>query len=446
MGPNTMRGIFARTTAIVALGAISATSAMAAGLDRSGQPTNAIFAEGRLLELSYGTINPSVTGVDPANSQTGEGPDSYSVFSAFYKSDINDTLSYAIIYDEPYGSDTNYRDAGSIYSGLRTDLNSKALTALMRYKMNGNFSVFGGIKAQEVSATATIPGSSFRAATLSALSTARTEQQANLTAAINAGAPAATIGGLQAVVNDLTNELGAAAAAGAFGDYTIDASSDYSFGYVAGVAYERPEIALRVSLTYHSAIEHENATLESARVFVPSTNYTTNPADAAAVGASTTLVGVSSTTKTEFPNSLNLDFQTGIMADTLLFGRIRHADYKEFRLAPQVYGQITQGGAIASYSQNIRDYSIGIGRRFTENLSGSATVSWQATGSASSGTPISPTNGRTGYAIGLQYEMEKIILSGGVSYTDLGNVTSSTLGTFNDNDAIAIGVRVGFKL
>ena len=82
-----------------------------------------------------------------------------------------------------------------------------------------------------------------------------------------------------------------------------------------GGAYERPDIALRIALTYNSTIETNHTTVET-------------------VGG-----GVVSTAPTEIetPESVNLDFQTGIAADTLLFGGIRWVNWTDFEISPAFY-------------------------------------------------------------------------------------------------------------
>lgn len=402
------------TTALIASGA------MAGGLDRSGQPTTVIFEQGRYLEFSAGQIYANVDGIDPSGARTGEGPEDYLNYSAAYKADINDTLSYAVILDQPYGSDTDYDTPGSLYNGLSSDLNALALTALMRYELSGGFSVYGGLKAQQVDATAAIPAGAFAASLARGL--------------VENGAgpiPAGAFGG-----GDVPTATGIILASG-FQGYSVDASRDTSFGYVAGVAYERPEIALRVALTYHSAIEHENSTVESGTAFIPT---------GANSGNSVAFTNARSTTNTEFPDAINLDFQTGIAADTLIFGRIRWTDYSEFALAPAQYGAITGGQALSSYEDDAWSYQIGVGRRLNDNFSMAFSVSYEATGPSGDSTALSPANGRIGYTLGGTYTRENMKITAGISYTDLGDAVSPQLGSFRDNDALALGIKVGFQL
>ncbi len=382
--------------------AVAGTGAGAAGLDRSGQPINILFEEGRYVEVGVGRIFANVDGEDPLGNETGDGPEDYTIYSGGYKADINDQWSYAFILDQPYGSDTSYPDEGSIFDGTSSDLNSQALTGLLRYRMQSGFSVYGGLKLQRVEAEATVGAAQLRAGTSARLA--------------EAGVPAAAIPGIVANITD----------------YTVDADPDIGFGYVAGVAYERPEIALRVALTYHSEVEHRNDTVENG-VFIGST------------GAPVAVTDQASTSETEFPDAFTLDFQTGVAPNTLVFGRIRYADYEEFELAPQAFTDNT-GAAIASYEENIFAYQLGVGRRLTDNFSMSFAVSYEEEGPADDASPLTPVNGRIGYTLGGVYERDQMKITAGISYTDLGDVTNDSLGTFEDNDALAVGIRVGFRL
>jgi len=357
----------AKLLGATATAALFTSAAMAGGLDRSGQPVNALFEEGRHLEFSTAFVRPSLDGVATGGRPTGEGPEDYTLLGFAYKDDINDQLSYAIIFDEPYGSDTKYPSTGTTgYSGITSELNSYALTGLLRYEMPSGFSVYGGLKVQSLNAEAAIPAAA----------------------------------------------------------YTVSTDTDYALGYVAGVAYERPEIALRVALTYHSEVDHENSTTE------------------AGFGSSG-----SSTLKTTTPDAVNLDFQTGVAPGTLVFGRIRWADYSEFELAPAIY-TTSSGSPLSSYEDDSVSYTLGIGRAITENFSMAFSVNYEDKGPTADSSALSPLNGRIGYTLGGTYTMDNVSITGGISYTDLGDTTvdSPELAEYRDNDAIAIGLKIAFKL
>ena len=88
-----------------AIAALAAGSAQAGGLDRSGQFLGDLFAEGNVLKFSYGKVMPSVGGEDAALHSTYDGVAVTTRVWAFGKSRLSEELSFALILDEPFGSD-----------------------------------------------------------------------------------------------------------------------------------------------------------------------------------------------------------------------------------------------------------------------------------------------------------------------------------------------------
>ena len=84
----------------------------------------------------------------------------------------------------------------------------------------------------------------------------------------------------------------------------IAAAEDTTLGGIIGISYENPEIAMRISGVYQAKQDMEHAT----------TTTVTGP----------TVISLEDT-KSALPASFTIDFQTGIAADTLLFGSIHHA-------------------------------------------------------------------------------------------------------------------------
>ena len=97
-----------------------------------------------------------------------------------------------------------------MFEGSNAELNSNALTGVLQYNLDNGTSVFGGLRAQTLEA--------------------------------------------EAVVTSVP------------GPYSADGDRDLAFGYLVGVAYEKPEIALRVALTYNSEIDHDLETTEISPV------------------------------------------------------------------------------------------------------------------------------------------------------------------------------------
>jgi long-subunit fatty acid transport protein len=260
------------------------------------------------------------------------------------------------------------------------------LTVTGRYELENGFSVYGGLRALEVEGDI-----------LTAIGN---------TATI-AGPPPL---GPQPVFNELvgTSELG--------------------YGYLVGAAYEMPEIALRVSLTYHSAIE------------VDFEDFTERRVDQFYGGVIESVD--SDDFSVEFPESWTLEFQSGVAPGTLVFGSIHHEYWDGFDLT-------TDDGEYVSYTSDSTTYNIGVGRQFTENWAGSIAYTYRSRGTRPSDTALSPTTGLDSIALAGSYTMDAVTISGGITYGIPGDQTveNERFGDseFDDNEVIGLGLRVGFR-
>ena len=211
----------------------------------------------------------------------------------------------------------------------------------------------------------------------------------------------------------------------AVSNYKGEARQDEGFGYVVGASIENPEIGLLVHLTYGSSIEHKHQTTETST----------------ALGATP-----DSVTELETPQSVNFTFRTGVATDTLLFGGIRWVNWSDFAITPRDYKLITKK-SILSYDDDVNTFSLGIGRRLNPHFAMSLSVGYEV----SEGELVSnlgPTDGKTGFTLGLRYETGNMIISGGLNYTMAGDAkTNAVIGTssFEDNDAIGVGIKLGLK-
>ena len=361
---------FLSSAAVIAL---STSAAMAGGIDRSGQGLGALFEKGRYLELSFGYVQPDVSGNDVAafgGGPSGDVAADYAQLGLSYKYDINEKLSFALNVDQPFGADVLY-DTTSVALGNTTAVaNATAVTGIMRYKFSDAVSVHGGLRAQKADAFIRLQGAAY----------------------------------------------------GPLSGYEVNLSSDTALGYVVGVAYEKPEIALRVALTYNSAIEHEFETTENISAAV-------------------------TTTTTKTPRSVNLDFQTGVAAGTLVFGQIRWVDWTQMVLTPATFGAATGGASLINLEDTIT-YTLGVGRKFSDTWSGAFSLTYEnSTGPLVS--PLAPTDGRFGATLAGIYTRENMKITAGINYTMLGDADPATAGAaranFSGNTALGIGVKVGFS-
>jgi long-subunit fatty acid transport protein len=351
--------------AAITLG-LSAVAANAGGLDRSGQWVNDIFQTGSVAKFSYSSTTPTLSGTDTgtAGLSTGNVGQSFSVASGSYKTDLNDSVSVAVIWDQPFGSSVYYEptQTNTPTLGINAQVSSNAVTGVLRYKLDSGISFHGGLRAQQVEGNVALPFA---------------------------------------------------------GNYTLDLVGDTGFGYLAGVAYERPDIALRVSLTYNSEIDHSFASVDSTAGNV--------------------------TTSTSTPESWNLEFQSGVAANMLVFGSVRYTPWGDFKLPAAGLGGLN----IASLS-NSTDYTLGVGRKLNDTWSISAVYGQSGGGTAATASALSPTGGNKSLALAAVYTKDAYKITTGVRYTKLGDTTATVgaaqtpVASFSGNSAVSVGVSVAY--
>ena len=218
------------------------------------------------------------------------------------------------------------------------------------------------------------------------------------------------------------------AAYGPISGYNVDLDSAWGWGYVLGASWEKPEIAARVSLTYNSPIEHDFDTVETG-LPIPA------------------LDGPSETTVTT-PRSWTLEGQTGVAADTLVFGSIRWVNWSEFRVDPVGFVSATGGGLVDL--EDTTTYTLGVARKFTENWSGALSLGYEKAGRRLI-SPLSPTTGRKSVGLAAIYTQDNWKVTTGVTYIKLGDADAET-GTpdtaraeFRGNDAWGVGIKIGYS-
>ena len=366
-----MRKYLLTSVAILAAG-----PALAGGVERSNQSMAILFEQGNYLEFGASYTRPRVSGRANDNqpppfpgSSSGNMSEDFFALDLRFRGQINEQLSYAIIIDEPIGANVAY-PTDEVYplAGSTGTIESRALTGVVRYAFDGGLSVYGGLRA------------------------VRTRGEVELPAVQN---------------------------------YSMSTDTDTAYGYLVGVAYEMPEIAGRVSLTYNSRITHDFDATETDNIFGTR----------------------DSEFSTSIPESVHLEFQTGVAEDTLVFGGIRWVRWSKFDISPPGYVTPLPGGLgqnpLVEYDKPTTTYTLGVGRRFTEQLSGSASISHERSGGGQLGN-LGPTDGFTSVGLGASYTIDNITLSGGVQYRWIGGGDTS-VGSFSDNSATSAGLRVGVR-
>ena len=175
----------------------------------------------------------------------------------------------------------------------------------------------------------------------------------------------------------------------------LNASEGTATSPVIGVSYSIPDIALRVTATYQGKAETSHKTTRTYN----GVTETLKPTTAA------------------LPESLTLDFQTGVAKDTLVFGSIHRARWGGAHI-------FFDGAAEPKTTwTDSTTYSLGVGRKIDENWAVSASFNYEE-GTESAGTSLlSTTNGVRGVTLGARYTTGNMTVSLGANYSEFGDKT-----------------------
>lgn len=416
------------STAMI-LATLPATGVFAAALDRSGQSISAFLQPGNYFEAGISVLDPTVKGkvregftpsaappsvIGLQNTNLSDMAGDYMFYNAALKLQLTDQVSFGFIYDQPFGADASYSvaDTGSAVAGgqglfhngtsaTAVEVDTQNLSFIFGFQPNKNFNFYAGPVYQTVKGNVQLRGLGY--------------------------------GG-----------------SGTFGSYNADIKETGDLGWLAGAAYQIPDIALKASVTYRSEIDHStqmNETFNAPSLF-----------------AGLNAVPSKETTITT-PQSVNLDLQSGIMADTVAFANIRWVNWKDFAIRPDKFTTASKNPAVqastgkpefalVAYTDDQWSVNAGVGRKVTDKWAGNVSVGWDS----GAGNPVStlgPTEGYWNLGVGVQYSpTPATFIAGGVKYFWLGDAkaqaasqfdTPNYVAEFEDNNAIAYGLKLGYR-
>ena len=235
-----------------------------------------------------------------------------------------------------------------------------------------------------------------------------------------------------------------------FGGYNASIKETGDIGWLAGAAFQIPDIALKASVTYRSEIEHSVNVKESFN----------SAGLLAGLNAAPSL-----NTDITTPQSVNLDFQTGIMANTVAFANVRWVDWSSFSIQPYKFGLASKSAAIqaqtgksefdlVAYTDDQISATVGVGRKLNDQWAGNVSVGWDS-GAGNPVTTLGPTEGYWNVGLGAQFSpTPQTFIAGGVKYFWLGDAkaqsgaqfdTANYVADFESNYAIAYGLKMGYK-
>ena len=260
--------------------------------------------------------------------------------------------------------------------------------------------------------------------------------------------------GLDVLLGARMDRLEATSVSTVHGDYKIDSASKTRA--VMGVSYQIPEIALKVSATYTPKAEISTGSSFTETTYpgaVPPTTISYGDAlvaAAAGVAAADNLQNSvpSYTTTVGLPETLNIEFQTGIAEDTLLFGSIVDTKWKK----AQIDSNGSATSRITTAFSDTLSYSLGIGRRLNDNWSITGSYKQEDGGGAYASSLFTVSNGTKGVTLAARYTNENMTVTAGVNMVEVGGVTITSDGTsagttyakYGTNSAVGVGLRVSF--
>lgn len=187
------------------LSLVPTTSAFAAALDRSGQSIAPFLQPNNYFEASVSVLDPNVSGQDISNNNTGNMAKHYYSPNAALKIQATEKFSIGLIYDQPYGADAEYTGKSNFIEnrpvpfkgGTSVTVKTENLNLLFGYQPTQNWNLYAGAVYQTLDANVLLRGASYSA----------------------------------------------------YSGYDFKTGRDEAAGWLAGVAYQIPEIALKTSLT-----------------------------------------------------------------------------------------------------------------------------------------------------------------------------------------------------
>ena len=388
--------------------ALSVSTANAGGFENARLDTSFMYDEGNLV--SFGSVRKdfSVNGSAFGTTKSLIGDRSASNLSAKYQ--VNDKLALGLTAYDSGAIHINYQGAGGLTSvntfGPKVDLTSDSLALLSTFTLNESVSVTAGARHDKFKVN---NADIFRLTIANAVTKATAEANGRTLATANA-----------------SDQQAGALAATTASDPQVNSDSDIV--PILAIAFEKPEIALRAELVYQG----------KSSVSMQTTCGMTAVASCASDQSTGGLA-----------EYLTLNFRTGIAEDTLLFGSIHKGKWSASQLsvADTELAPLSQSGPTSAFKDST-EYSLGLGRKFTDNVSGSISYNWEPEGSSTTTSLFTVNNGYKGVSLGVKYVMENFEIAAGYNYTKLGDVTytgAPVSNSLTDNTVSALGAKLTLR-
>jgi len=397
---------FSSLTTLGAL-ALSTTAAYSGGWETGRLSTGFLYQEGNYLESSFGSLNYSINGTiqEPASTthkmakdqqrmsvsgkfqigsldvgltsfgsgaiqMDGQSAAADTTACSTAITDLTDSTTAAAI-DQGTADPNPTADMGAAIGAMKVscsyvpsaDVKIDTNALIARYRFNENFSVIGGVRQAKIKSSS--------------------------------------------VTTMLTS-------------YAIDPTN--KTGVVYGLAYERPDIALRLEVLRSEKIEIGLEGLAAGVLPISGSNMVV-------------------------PEATTVNFQTGIAKDTLLMASAHKVGWAASQI--EVTVEDNDGLNVSSEFSDSTSYSLGLGRKLSEQTSASLTYSWENGSRSTSGSGFAMSNGSKTLSAGVSHKINALTISGGISYTKVGDVevthATGLSSSYAGNSVTAAGVKIGYN-
>lgn len=307
------------------------STAYAGGFDNSNRPFDIIFGNESSVEFSFSYIKPSVNLSVSRNLGDGQAIPSVTVNSIVeeyldprvaLRLKVNDQVTCASQIERPFRFKTMYPDDVLSYQQDNTLPASQVSAPISSEYSSESFTI-----ACSISYEIKHDSDFFKRGYFSLI----------------AGPKIQRIDG--AFSSDLTNQN-----LGDKDNYSATLEGSTEWGYIFGLAYEIPEIALRASLFFHNEIHHDL----SGSVDAPLPNFS-GRISAPAKG------------KTLTPRAINFRLQSGIAQDWLAFLELRWGDWSSLNKMNIEAGNLSS--ELVLFQNDTLNYKLGLAYKASDRLS-----------------------------------------------------------------------------
>lgn len=391
----------------------------ASALDQSGQSILPFLEAGNYIEVNAFAVDPSISGGvhDRPNlgrpnqsRETGDIGQNNQFYTAALKLQLTDQFSFGLLYDQPFAAKTAYPVLPN--NSYSDDMSHEGTSVNVRSQ---NLSFIFGYS----------PLKNFQVY----------------------GGPV-----YQSVKGNVS--FRGMAYTEAFNGYNANFKEKGELGWLVGGSYQIPEIALKAAVTYRSKIKYN---------FQVDEDFFGEPLQYVAPAK----------TKIVTPQSVNIDFQTGIATNTLAYMSLRWVNWKKFNIRPTQYDALTasymdmltegtykDGIDLDSYQKDQYTVILGLGHQLTDRWSIASDIGWDS-GTGNPASTLGPMKGYWSFGLGAQFNpAPNYFIAAGVKYCWLGDAKAEGGGyylpiegikeiaeqaEFKNNHAIAYALKFGYR-